>query len=166
MYGRKSSSKVHASRGSLLRLYNALSDDFTGATDASVIDWSGPFASRFREAMDDDFNTPEAMAALYDLASELNRNRSVALEAQLRALAGVLGLLQRPVSEVRRSGLLGRAQAAGDGLADEAIEALIAQRGAAKKSRDFATADRIRADLLAQGVVLEDSAAGTTWRRG
>ena len=78
----------------------------------------------------------------------------------------MLGLLQRPVSEVRRSGLLGRAQVAQAGLADSAIEALIAQRTAAKKSRDFASADRIRADLLAQGVVLEDGAGGTTWRRG
>jgi cysteinyl-tRNA synthetase len=161
-------SDVHLedARASLLRLYNALSEDFSGPTDPSIIDWSGPFAVRFREAMDDDFNTPEAMAALYDLASELNRTRSAALEAQLRALAGVLGLLQRPVSEVRRGGLLGRAQSTQAGLADDAIDALIAQRALAKKSRDFANADRIRAELLAQGVVLEDGASGTTWRRG
>jgi len=161
-------SDVHLedARASLLRLYNALSEDFSGPTDPSIIDWSGPFAVRFREAMDDDFNTPEAMAALYDLASELNRNRSAALEAQLRALAGVLGLLQRPVSEVRRGGLLGRAQTTQAGLADDAIDALIAQRALAKKSRDFASADRIRAELLAQGVVLEDGASDTTWRRG
>ena len=164
-------SDVHLedARGALLRLYNALSDDFSGATDGSVIDWSQPLAVRFRVAMDDDFNTPEAMAVLFELATDLNRARSPALEGQLRALAGVLGLLRRPLAEVRRSGLQGReqiAQAAQAGLTEAAINDLIAQRTAAKKSRDFASADRIRAELLSQGVVLEDSASGTVWRRG
>ena len=121
--------------------------------------------ARFREAMDDDFNTPEAMAALYDLATELNRHRDPALEGQLRALAGGLGLLQRPLAEVRRGGLRGRADAPGAVHDDAAIEALIARRAAAKKARDFATADQLRAELLAQGVLLEDTAAGTAWRR-
>jgi cysteinyl-tRNA synthetase len=160
-----SNAHLEDARASLLRLYNALSDEAAGPADASVIDWSLPWAARFREAMDDDFNTPEAMAALFDLAAELNRTRSAALEVQLRALAGVLGLLQRPLAEVRRSGLQGRAAAAQAGLDDAAIQARIVARAQAKKARDFATADGIRAELLQQGVVLEDTAAGTTWRR-
>ncbi|MBU6270381.1 MAG: cysteine--tRNA ligase [Betaproteobacteria bacterium] len=160
-----SNAHLEDARASLLRLYNALSDESAGPAEAALIDWSLPWAARFREAMDDDFNTPEAMAALFDLAAELNRTRSPALEVQLRALAGVLGLLQRPLAEVRRGGLQGRAAAAQAGLDDAAIQARIDERTRAKKARDFATADRIRAELLQQGVVLEDSAAGTSWRR-
>ncbi len=161
-----SDAHLEDARASLLRLYNALSDDFAGAVDPSVIDWAGPFARRFREAMDDDFNAPEAMAALYELATEVNRTRDHVLEGQLRALAGILGLLQRPLAEVRRTGLRGRAEVAQAGLSDEAIQALITERAAAKRARDFATADRLRDQLQAQGVVLEDGPGGTTWRRG
>ena len=160
-----SNAHLEDARASLLRLYNALSDEAAGPAEAALIDWSLPWAARFREAMDDDFNTPEAMAALFELAAELNRTRSPALEVQLRALAGVLGLLQRPLAEVRRGGLQGRAAAAQAGLDDAAIQSRIDQRMQAKKARDFATADHIRAELLQQGVVLEDSAAGTSWRR-
>jgi cysteinyl-tRNA synthetase len=109
--------------------------------------------------MDDDFNTPEAMAVLFDLSAEANRSGDAAVAGELRALAGVLGLLERSPEDF----LKGRAQAGG--LDDAQIEALIAQRVAAKKARDFATADRVRDELKQQGVILEDSAAGTTWRR-
>jgi cysteinyl-tRNA synthetase len=103
---------------------------------------------------------------LFDLATELNRSRDPATERLLRSLAGVLGLLGRNAALVKHSGLRGSEDAAVAGLDDAAIAALIAQRASAKQAKQYAQADRIRADLLAQGVVLEDSASGTTWRRG
>lgn len=109
--------------------------------------------------MDDDFNTPEAVSVLFDLANEVNRSASLQLAAQLRALGGVLGLLQRDPVEF----LQGRAT--DSGLDDAAISAHIEARIAAKQSKNYAEADRIRKELLAAGIVLEDSASGTTWRR-
>ncbi len=109
--------------------------------------------------MDDDFNTPEAMAVLFDLANEVNRSQSVQAATQLKALAGVLGLLQRDPQEFLQGG------AAAGGLDDAAINAQIDARIAAKQAKNYAEADRIRKELLEAGVILEDSAAGTTWRR-
>jgi cysteinyl-tRNA synthetase len=142
----------------LSRLYTAL----RGLTVDVVAtpDWDEPYAQRFRAAMDDDFNTPGACAVLFDLAAELNRTRSPELARQLRALGGVLGLLQRPAEDFLQAGLA----AAGE-LSAAVIEALIEERTNAKRGRNFAAADRVRAELLAAGVVLEDSAQGTRWRR-
>ena len=111
--------------------------------------------------MDDDFNTPEALAVLFELAGEVNRGGDPAVSGQLKALAGVLGLLQRDPVAFLQAGT-----AAADGEWSETrIEAMIAERTAAKKARDFARADAIRDDMARAGIVLEDSAAGTSWRR-
>ncbi|MGE0498218.1 MAG: cysteine--tRNA ligase [Ramlibacter sp.] len=146
-------SDVHLddARGALKRLYTALE---TVAPDEVTIDWANPFASRFKSAMDTDFGTPEAVAVLFELAAEVNRTRSGAASGLLKALGGVLGLLQGDPKAFLQ---------AGAGLDDAAIQQRIEARAAAKKARDFAEADRIRDELLAQGVVLKDSAAGTTW---
>lgn len=113
----------------------------------------------FFTAMDDDFNTPVAVSVLFELATLLNKSKDAALAAVLRQLAGALGLLGRVPTDFLQ------AATGSAGLGASEIEALIAERAAAKKARDFARADQIRDDLLAMGVVLEDSAAGTTWRR-
>ncbi len=143
-------------KGALTRLYTALK---LAPATAQAADWNEPYAQRFKAAMDDDFNTPEAVAVLFDLANEVNRNQSAEAARQLRALGGVLGLLQRDPLEFLQGG------ASAGGLDDAAISARIEARIAAKKAKNFAEADRIRKELLESGIVLEDSAAGTTWRR-
>jgi cysteinyl-tRNA synthetase len=145
-------------RHALTRLYTALKNVAPAVTVATV-DWTEPHAQRFQAAMNDDFNTAEAVAVLFDLASEVNRSASSELAAQLKALAGVLGLLNRDPVVFLQGGT-----ALADLAADQ-IEALIAERAAAKKTKNYALADRIRADLLSRGIVLEDSVQGTVWRR-
>ncbi|ABE44780.1 cysteine--tRNA ligase [Polaromonas sp. JS666] len=138
-------------RNSLKRLYTAL-DLVSPAVVA--IDWTNPFAARFKAAMDEDFGTPEAVAVLFDLAGEVNKTRSAELAGLLKSLGGCLGLLQSAPGSYLQ---------AGAGLDDASIQRLIAQRADAKKTKNFAEADRIRNDLLGQGIVLKDSPAGTTW---
>ena len=150
-----SDAHLNDARQALTRLYTALRGI---EADAVALDWNDPQMARFQAAMDDDFNTPEAMAVLFDLANEVNRNRDVNAAARLKALAGVLGLLQRSPEE-----FLQGASTAG-ALAPDRIEALITERAAAKVSKNFAEADRIRKELLDNGVVLEDTPQGTIWR--
>ena len=175
-------SDVHLedARASLLRLYGALDAAAASpagaaagggamrgqpAIDATPIDWSAPAAARFRDAMDDDFNTPMALSVLFDLAAEVNRSGSAQALVELRRLAALLGLLGRDAAEARRTGLHGSDAAAADAPDDAAIEALIAARAEAKKAKNWAEADRLRDALVGQGIVLEDGPSGTTWRR-
>ncbi len=129
--------------------------------------------ARFRAAMDDDFNTPEALAVLFDLAHEVNRlrgaepARAARLGASLRGLAGPLGLLQRAPDEyLQRGGTDATGVAPGAGLSDADVEALVAQRSAARVRKDWAESDRLRATLTGHAVILEDGPDGTRWRRG
>jgi len=139
-------------KAALTRLYTALKD----STAAWPFDWNEPHARRFKEAMDDDFGTPEAVAVLFDLANRVNAGEK-ALASQLRGLGGVLGLLQRePMSFL---------QARPAGVSEEWISGKIAEREAARKRKDYAAADRIRKELSDSGIALEDKGGKTTWRR-
>ncbi|MDP1519816.1 cysteine--tRNA ligase [Porticoccus litoralis] len=151
-------------KGGLERFYTALrpfADVQPVALDTLK---DSDYYQRFVTAMDDDFNTREALAAMYDLVRDINTQaktdeaRARQLVAELKAMAGIFGILDADPEAFLQGG--------GEGDLDAAqIEALIVERADAKKNRDFARADQIREDLLAQGVVLEDSREGTTWRR-
>jgi cysteinyl-tRNA synthetase len=145
-----SDAHLEDAKGALTRLYTALRGT---SVSSPGVDWGEPHAKRFKAAMDDDFGTPEAVAVLFDLAGRVNSGEN-ALAPQLRALGGLLGLLQRDSSDFLQGG-----------KADAWVVERIAAREVARKRRDFAAADRIRKELLDQGVVLEDGAKGTTWRR-
>ena len=138
-------------RAALKRLYTALS--LVAPAEVSI-DWAQPYAARFQAAMNEDFGTPEAVAVLFDLAGEVNRNQSVQTAGLLKALGGCLGLLQGDPQAFLQ---------AGAGFDEAAIQAQIAARAAAKAAKNFAEADRIRKELLEQGIVLKDSPTGTTW---
>jgi cysteinyl-tRNA synthetase len=144
----------------LLGLYRALKDTaLTGAADPAELE-------RFRAAMDDDFNTPEALAVAQSVTRDLNlakgtkdAAKSAALAATLRAMGGMLGVLQQdPDKYLKRS-------AGAGGLSDAQVDALVAARNAARAAKNYAESDRIRVQLNDAGVLLDDKAGGTQWRR-
>ena len=153
--------QLQDAKNSLDRLYRAL----RGKTSAvTAIDWQEPNAATFKAAMDDDFNTPEAVAVLFKLADEVFAGADKA--GLLLSLAETLGLLQRDVDAYFRGTTSGTESAQSDGTSNTEIETMIAARNAARKAKNFTEADRIRNTLLENGIVLEDSAGQTTWRRG
>jgi cysteinyl-tRNA synthetase len=172
-----SDESLEQAKGALTRLYTALkgvapatapSPDVQGRTSAAGgrPGAASDYERRFFEAMDDDFNSPLAVSVLFDLARDLNKaqadepEQAAALGAVLRKLGGVLGILQREPEDFLKAG------APAGGSSDAEIERLIERRAAAKRAGDYAEADRIRDELKAQGVILEDGKGGTTWRRG
>ncbi|MCU7880964.1 MAG: cysteine--tRNA ligase [Candidatus Thiodiazotropha sp. (ex Lucinoma aequizonata)] len=150
-------------RAALTRIYTAL----RGLPVAKAAGGE-QYVSRFRDAMDDDFNTPEALAVLFDLVREINRvkeadaENAAALGGVLRELGAVLGILQTDAETYLR----GSSQAGEDGLSDEEIDTMIQARMDARSGKQWAEADRIRDELQAAGIILEDGAQGTIWRRG
>ncbi len=138
-------------RNSLKRLYTAL--DLVVPAEVAI-DWAQPHAARFKAAMDEDFGTPEAIAVLFELAGEVNRTKSPETAGLLKALAASLGILQGDPRAFLQ---------AGSTLDEATIQARIDARAAAKAAKNFAEADRIRQELLEQGIVLKDSPTGTTW---
>ena len=167
-------SDVHLddAKASLKRLYTALRDR---EVSTNIIDWKQPQAASFKFAMDDDFNTPEAMAVLFDLANELNKTKDTTTANLLFNLAGVLGLLQQDANAFLQGENIFVSSATTDGadisvaliggFGNAQIDEFIYLRIEAKKGKNFAEADRIRKELADAGIILEDTPQGTTWRR-
>ena len=149
-----SDANLDDARQALRRIYTALASVDVPDDHIESIDWSQPQAAQFRSEMNEDFNTPGAVAVLFDLAGEVNRTHSAKAVALLKALGATLGLLQQPARAYLQSG---------SGLDESRIDALIAERNAAKAARDFGRADQIRKELAEQSILLQDSAQGTTW---
>ena len=156
--------QLQDAKNSLDRLYRALRGK---SIEPIPIDWSHPDAITFQQAMNDDFNTPEAVAVLFKVANDVLAGTTSA--TTLKTMAGLLGLLQRDPQKYFTQEVTTEVTAiatASSAINNEEIAQLIEQRTAARKSKNFKESDRIR-DLLAEkNVVLEDSSAGTIWRRG
>ncbi len=142
------------------RLYIALKE--IESTDNAAINWNNIYAQKFQYAMNDDFNTPDAIAVLFELASDINKTGSKENASLLKALGSLLGLLQQNPQDYLQNKA---AVNVSDSLTQDEIEQLIQQRITARKEGRYSDADTIRKNLLEQGIILEDSSHGTTWRR-
>ncbi|MBI1943338.1 MAG: cysteine--tRNA ligase [Betaproteobacteria bacterium] len=149
-----SDANMEDAKAGLTRLYTALK---SSSAAAGPVDWSEAHAKRFKDAMDDDFNTAEAVAELHALANQAFSGDAKAA-SQLKALGGVLGLLQRTPEEFLQAG-------PGAVPSEQEVVEKIEARLAARRQKNFSEADRIRGELEASGVILEDGPNGTTWRR-
>lgn len=150
-----SSALIEDAHKALVRLYGALK----GRECAQgPVDWTESYAARFKEAMDDDFNVPVAVGVLFELANEINRAPTAELCRQLKGLGAVLNILQLDPEAFMKGSAAGSDDAA-------RIDALVAERAQAKKDKNWALADKIRADLLAEGIELLDGPQGTSWRK-
>ncbi len=145
-------------KGALTRLYTTLKN--TPAAAFELSENANDYTHRFYAAMNDDFGTVEAVAVLFELAGEVNKTNDAHLAGCLKALGGIIGLLQRDPTEFLQGG------AVSDGLSNEEIEDLIARRKQARADKNWAESDRIRDLLNEHKIILEDNAGGTTWRRG
>lgn len=145
-------------KGALTRLYTTLKN--TPAAEFDLSENANDYTRRFYAAMNDDFGTVEAVAVLFELAGEINKTNDAHLAGCLKALGGIIGLLQRDPIEFLQGG------AVSDGLSNEEIEDLIARRKQARADKNWAESDRIRDLLNEHKIILEDNAGGTTWRRG
>jgi cysteinyl-tRNA synthetase len=152
-----SDAHLEDAKGALTRLYTTLKNV---APAEIAADWNDPWAARFQAAMNLDFGTPDAVAVLFDVANETNRTQDPRMAGLLKSLAGVLGLLQDEPSAFLRRRVGGQT-----GPGEQAVEELITARAAAKAARRYSEADRIRDELKAAGILLEDGPQGTTWRR-
>jgi len=138
----------------LTKLYLTIRD--FKVESASTIDWNQPYANKFKQALDDDFNSSEAIAILFELANEINKTNSSELLILLKSLAQILGLLFKNPEDFLQ----------GNNLKDDVdIELMIKKRNDAKKNKNFQEADEIRANLLKKGILLEDTPDGTIWRK-
>nr|Q31H54.1 RecName: Full=Cysteine--tRNA ligase; AltName: Full=Cysteinyl-tRNA synthetase; Short=CysRS [Hydrogenovibrio crunogenus XCL-2] len=150
-----SEENLDVAKASVGRLYSAL--ELVPADQAEPAE--SKLEAEFMAAMNDDFNTPQAMAVLFELAKEVNKQKSPGLAALLKKLANQIGLLEQTAESFFKS------QPSDSDLTDEMIEALIVERAEARKAKDFSRSDEIRDELLAQGIELLDSAEGTSWRK-
>ena len=157
-----SDANLDDAKNSLTKLYLTLQNAGIANRNSIEIDWHNDYAKRFKMAMDDDFNTVEAIAVLFELAHETNKTRSVLLATLLQVLGGVLGILQDTPEHFLKGASKSEQE---EEYTVAQIEALIAARDTARANKEFIRADEVRDALLAAGVILEDTGQGTLWRR-
>lgn len=143
-------------KNALTKIYSSLREYDNLTTNSSIIDWSNQYAKRFKDAMDDDFNTPLAISVLFEMVSQINRDKNLELANLLINLANLIGILNSNSNDFLQSGA---------DIDSEYIERMISDRNQARINRDFKLSDDIRDRLLLDGIILEDNKNGTIWRK-